>query len=65
MSLNNRILYSCQAVKITNSGHITAQQGMVHGLQSVGMTTSFNLSKLLNLVRLRFMRTLKVLQTSK
>ena len=45
MSLNNRILYSCQAVKITNSGHITAQQGMVHGLQSVGMTTSFNLEQ--------------------
>ena len=45
MSLNNRILYSCQAVKVTNSGHITAQQGMVHGLQSVGMTTSFNLEQ--------------------
>lgn len=45
MSLNNRILYSCQAVKITDSGHMTARSGVVHGLQSVGMTTSFNLEQ--------------------
>lgn len=45
MSLNNRILYSCQAVKITNIGHMAARSGVVHGLQSIGMTTSFNLEQ--------------------
>lgn len=45
MSLNNRILYSCQAVKITDSGHMAVRSGVVHGLQSVGMTTSFNLEQ--------------------
>ena len=45
MSSNNRILYSCQAVKITQSGHMPVASGTVHGLQSIGMTTSFNLEQ--------------------
>lgn len=45
MSSNNRILYSCQAVKIAQSGSIVGATGMVHGLQSIGMTTSFNLEQ--------------------
>lgn len=45
MSKNNRILYSCQAVKIAQSGSIVGATGMVHGLQSIGMTTSFNLEQ--------------------
>lgn len=45
MSSNNRILYSCQAVKIAQSGSIVGATGMIHGLQSIGMTTSFNLEQ--------------------
>ena len=45
MSSNNRILYSCQAVKIAQRGSIVGATGMVHGLQSIGMTTSFNLEQ--------------------
>lgn len=51
MSLNNRILYSCQAVKIAAPAAAPYSQGidgygqMIHGLQSVGMTTSFNLEQ--------------------
>lgn len=46
MSSNNRIFYACQAVAITNEGDDAPQAGdMVHGLQSVGVTTSFNLEQ--------------------
>lgn len=48
MSLNNRIFYSCQAVAIANHGTATGVYGtgnMIHGLQSVGMTTNFNLEQ--------------------
>ena len=47
MSVNNRILYSCQIVTIAESGHghIAGEPQPVHGVQSVGMTTSFNLEQ--------------------
>ena len=47
MSTNNRILYSCQAVKIVESGRASdpSASGTVHGVQSIGMTTSFNLEQ--------------------
>lgn len=47
---NNRILYSCQIVTLAESGHgqLTTGPGVpkpIHGVQSVGMTTSFNLEQ--------------------
>lgn len=46
MSSNNRIFYACQAVAITNEGDDTVLPGdVVHGLQSVGITTNFNLEQ--------------------
>ena len=46
MSSNNRIFYACQAVAITNHGDSSVGAGeMVHGLQSVGITTNFNLEQ--------------------
>ena len=49
MSSNDRIFYACQAVAITNHGDnvIEDEAGtdMVYGLQSVGMTTNFNLEQ--------------------
>lgn len=46
MSRNNRIFYACQAVAITNMGKGSVDSGdMIHGLQSVGITTNFNLEQ--------------------
>ena len=49
MSSNNRIFYACQAVAITNHGDDSVEaingSDMVYGLQSVGMTTNFNLEQ--------------------
>jgi len=46
MSSNKRIFYACQAVGIANMGESTFDtDDMVHGLQSVGMTTNFNLEQ--------------------
>jgi hypothetical protein len=46
MSSNNRIFYACQGVAITKEGDTSVATGdMVHGAQSVGMTTSFNLEQ--------------------
>jgi hypothetical protein len=50
MSSNNRILYSCQVPSIMNHGAgklLTDKQigGMVHGVQSIGITTNFNLEQ--------------------
>ncbi len=52
MSSNNRILYSCQIVTLAESGHGTITSSSdpkrptpIHGVQSVGMTTSFNLEQ--------------------
>lgn len=54
MSSNNRILYSCQVPSIVNHGagrvggsahKNNHSQGMVHGVQSIGITTNFNLEQ--------------------
>lgn len=48
MSSNNRIFYACQGVAIANHGTASGSYSvgnMVHGLQSVGMTTNFNLEQ--------------------
>jgi hypothetical protein len=48
MSNNQRIFYACQAVAIANSGVPIGNYGsgnMVHGVQSVGITTSFKLEQ--------------------
>ncbi len=48
MSTNNRIFYACQAVAIANSGTPIGSYGsgnMLHGVQSVGITTSFKLEQ--------------------
>jgi len=49
---NNRILYSCQLVTLAESGHggitnpfLDGAPQAIHGVQSVGMTTSFNLEQ--------------------
>lgn len=48
MAVNNRIFYACQAVAIANyctdAGSYTTAN-IVHGLQSVGITTNFNLEQ--------------------
>ena len=46
MSSNKRIFYACQAVAITNHGDDElAVTDMVHGVQSVGVNTTFNLEQ--------------------
>lgn len=48
MAANNRIFYACQAVAIANYCTDAANYGtgnIVHGLQSVGITTNFNLEQ--------------------
>ena len=46
MSSNNRIFYACQGVAISAEGDTALATGdMVHGVQSVGMNTSFNLEQ--------------------
>jgi len=46
MSNNNRIFYSCQIVAVTNLGDDAITTGdMIHGVQSVGMTASFNVEQ--------------------
>ena len=46
MSTNERIFYACQGVALTNHGDTGTVAGdMVRGLQSVGMTTNFNLEQ--------------------
>lgn len=46
VSDNKRIFYACQAVAITNMGKGTVDPGdMIHGLQSIGITTNFNLEQ--------------------
>jgi len=43
MSTNKRIFYACQGVAITNVGDaVLAKEDMVHGVQAVGTTTTFN-----------------------
>lgn len=46
MSDNKRIFYACQAVAIAVEGDTTINNGnMVHGAQSIGLTTNFNLEQ--------------------
>lgn len=46
MSSNNRIFYACQGVAISAVGDVALATGdMAHGVQSVGMNTSFNLEQ--------------------
>jgi hypothetical protein len=53
MSTNKRIFYACQGVAITNRGDdAPTTAAMVHGLQSVGMTTNFNLEQAFELGQL-------------
>ena len=53
MSTNKRIFYACQGVGIANMGEATfTNLSMVHGLQSVGMTTNFNLEQAFELGQL-------------
>ena len=50
MSNNKRIFYACQALAITNEGDADiAATDMVHGVQSVGINTSFNLEQVFEL----------------
>lgn len=52
-SSNKRIFYACQSVAITQMGDIGVAAGdVVHGLQSVGMTTNFNLEQAFELGQL-------------
>ena len=60
MSSNNRILYSCQVPSIVGLGlgrdkanvHNYHAKGMVHGVQSIGITTNFNLEQAFELGQL-------------
>jgi len=46
MSSNNRIFYACQAVAISRMGDVTIDgDNLIHGLQSIGVTTNFNLEQ--------------------
>ena len=49
MSNNKRIFYACQALAITNEGDAVDATDMVHGVQSVGINTSFNLEQVFEL----------------
>ena len=45
---NNRIFYACQQVGLKPDGSTDAFS-VVHGVQSVGITTNFNLSQVFEL----------------
>lgn len=50
MSNNKRIFYACQAVAISNEGDTDLVAGdLVHGVQSIGITTNFNLEQVFEL----------------
>lgn len=50
MSSNKRIFYACQAVAITNfEDDVIVAGDLVHGVQSVGITTNFNLEQVFEL----------------
>ena len=42
---NNRIFYACQAVGFAKLGHSGSDYKVAHGVQSVGITTNFNLEQ--------------------
>ena len=57
MSSNNRIFYACQAVAIGLEGAGAASAplaaaNMAHGVQSVGITTNFNLEQAFELAQI-------------
>tara|TARA_Y100000114_G_scaffold157000_1_gene186512 strand:- start:1362 stop:2639 length:1278 start_codon:yes stop_codon:yes gene_type:complete len=57
MSSNNRIFYACQAVAIAKEGAGNASEplapaNMAHGVQSVGITTNFNLEQAFELAQI-------------
>tara|TARA_R100001443_G_scaffold4277_4_gene12678 strand:- start:6507 stop:7535 length:1029 start_codon:yes stop_codon:yes gene_type:complete len=45
MAANNRIFYACQAVIIMTHGKAPSANGVVRGLQSVGMSSNFTLEQ--------------------
>ena len=45
MASNNRIFYACQAVIIMQRGHTPNKDGLVKGLTSVGMSSTFTLEQ--------------------
>lgn len=49
MSVNNRILYSCQGVSVGMVGDPPNTGNMAHGVQSIGITTNFNLEQIFEL----------------
>ena len=66
MAHNQRIFYACQAVAIAPRGTGTlGASHVVYGLQSVGMSSTFSLDQVFEMVSLLFMKTLKKLPISK
>ena len=45
VTANNRIFYACQAVGFKNFGHVATEYIIAKGVQSVGITTNFNLEQ--------------------
>ena len=53
MAFNQRIFYACQAVAIAPRGTATlASEHIAHGVQSVGMTSTFTLEQVFELGQL-------------
>ena len=52
MPRNQRIFYACQAVVIMPTGESPAATGVVHGLQSVGMSSTFTLEQVFEIGQL-------------
>jgi len=52
MAQNDRIFYACQAVIIMPMGTAPAAGGLVHGLQSVGMSSNFTLDQIFEIGQL-------------
>jgi hypothetical protein len=52
MAVNQRIFYACQAVAVTPSGTAVSSAHIVHGVQSVGMTSTFTLDQIFELGQL-------------
>ena len=45
MASNNRIFYACQLVGINRMGGGSGELTIAHGVQSIGITTNFNLEQ--------------------
>lgn len=62
MSNNQRIFYACQGVAIANCGLPSGSYGtgnMVHGVQSIGMTTNFKLEQAFELGQIEIYQNLE------